>query len=95
MTHEELQATVTSMAEQLGTQLTLGYIGNRSPSTDDRSWSIWFSSLPRGLGERSPSNLPSLWIGDTKEVERLNNEAVREMIARRWIRLNQLLEDQS
>ena len=92
MTHAEARAVVEKVAEELGTRLTLGYIGNTyiGPPWDDRLWMTWFEDIPRGTGEQHPNNKPSLVLGRTEDVLAMSEFKLRTQLKRRFAYLSEL-----
>lgn len=89
MTYDEIRSVVGAVSVELGTTLTLGYIGNSYPGYDDRWWKVWFEDLPRGLGEQHSNNVPSLTVGPTKNHDGLTEFELRVQLKRRWAWLNE------
>lgn len=99
MTYQQVREEVESLSVEMGVELTLGYIGNCSPSYnaerpngypfnyDDRLWMVWFPSMPRGLGESYSNNLPKVTLGETPELLALSPAELRRRIVERheWL----------
>lgn len=94
MTGTSLSIVCDEVAQQLGINLSSGYIGNCGAGFDDRTWYVWFPDFPKGLDAHT-NNTPSMAIGNTGHLAEMSESLLIDKIIARHERLCILRADRA